>query len=64
MVNTERQNQVMAFTVSGFTAKEIGEMLGISSRTVEQNLTLMKAEHHAKNIPHLVAIFFRKGLIS
>ncbi len=64
MINAERQKQLMAYIVSGLTSIEISEMLGLSNRTIEQNISMMKAQYHAKNIPQLVAIFFRKGLIS
>lgn len=56
---TERETQVMHGLCDGLTNKEIGEMLGISSRTVEIHRLAAIRALGGKNSTH-AAIMFHK----
>jgi DNA-binding CsgD family transcriptional regulator len=60
---TEKQIQVLMHLANGLTAKESGQKLKISNRTVEMHYTRIKDKMGAKTLPHLVHIAHVKKLI-
>lgn len=61
--NKGRKTDIINLVSEGYTAAEIGQKLEISPRTVEKYIESWKTELHAKNIPHLISIAFREGVI-
>lgn len=51
---TERERQVMALVVEGHSNKEVGQMLGISPRTVDIHRTHVMEKMKAASLPDLV----------
>jgi hypothetical protein len=47
----------------GFSAKEIGRLLGTAPRTVERHIDNAKRKLDARNTSHLVARAFRLGIL-
>lgn len=60
---TERLLSIVEMCSNGYSAKPIGIKLKMSNRTVEAHIGNLRRFFKAKSIPHLVAIFFRRGLI-
>jgi LuxR family quorum sensing-dependent transcriptional regulator len=61
---TNRQREVLTWAAAGKSAWETGEILHISSRTVEEHAQQASARLGAVNRTHAVAIAIRDGLIS
>jgi LuxR family quorum sensing-dependent transcriptional regulator len=61
---TNRQREVLTWVAAGKSAWETGEILGISSRTVEEHMHQALARLGAVNRTQAVAIAIRDGLIS
>ena len=51
---TSREQSVIPLLLRGLTAKEIGRLLGISYRTVEEYLDVLKKKLHARNKAELI----------
>ncbi|MCB1178241.1 MAG: response regulator transcription factor, partial [Leptospiraceae bacterium] len=51
---SQKEHEVLTMIVNGFTAKEIGERMGISKRTVEYYSKRLKDKFDAENIVELV----------
>ena len=60
---TPREREVLIWTASGKTAWEIGEILHISKRTVDEHLTKAARKLNATNRPQAVASAIRYRLI-
>jgi LuxR family transcriptional regulator, quorum-sensing system regulator BjaR1 len=60
---TPREREVLTWSASGKTAWEIGEILHISKRTVDEHLTHAARKLNATNRPQAVARAIRYGLI-
>lgn len=58
-MKVEKESEIITHLSNGLTAKEIGAILGKSSRTIEKYLELLRAKYEAKNAAHLVGIFFK-----
>ena len=58
-----REREVIAWTAQGKTARQIGEILGITKRTVDHHT--QRAEHKlsANNKTHAVALAIHYGII-
>lgn len=54
---------IMQHTADGLSTSRIATKLGKSYRTIDTYLYRLYKRYGAKNKPHLVAIYFRKGLI-
>ena len=63
MTTVERDNKILELLSQGKTAKQIEELIGISDRTVQYRIDVLKAAHEAENIPQLVTIAIKKKLI-
>jgi LuxR family quorum sensing-dependent transcriptional regulator len=63
-VLTNRQREVLTWSAAGKSAWKTGEILHISSRTVEEHAQQASARLGAVNRTHAVAIAIRDGLIS
>jgi len=61
---TGRQMQILQWISTGKTNQEIGEVLGISSRTVEAHVANISARMGTKNSVHTVALAAAHGLIT
>jgi DNA-binding CsgD family transcriptional regulator len=58
-----RKLEIIKMLADGHKAKDIGQILSISARTVEKHIQLVKAKFQAKTASHLIAIAFRQKLI-
>jgi len=61
---TVRERQVLKAIAWGLTNHEIGEVLGISQRTVEIHRSTMLGKLRARNSPDAVRIAMNAGLVS
>jgi len=59
----KHDKQILKALSLGGNSKVIGKELGISPRTVESHIAILKAVHGATNTTHLVATAIRKKLI-
>ncbi len=60
---TARERETLAWASQGKSAWEIGEILGISQRTVEEHLSAAGRKLGAVNRVHAVAIGIRERVI-
>jgi DNA-binding CsgD family transcriptional regulator len=58
---TPRQRDILALTSEGLTTVEIGEVLGITPKTVRTHRDATLRRLPARNITHAVAILLRRG---
>lgn len=56
---SSRQAQVIWYTLQGYTAKEIARALGLSFRTVEYYLKLLKCRFDCRSKRELIAKFIQ-----
>jgi DNA-binding NarL/FixJ family response regulator len=63
MISIEQQIAIVRKIAEGMRTKEIAELMGNSPKTIEKHIELMKVEHAAKTLPHLVHIFHLKKMI-
>ena len=63
MLLPSKQKLLIKMVAEGLTIDEIAIKWKMSRRTIDRELNLMRARHDAKNLYHLLAIFFRKSLI-
>ena len=61
---TSREREVLTWTAAGKSAWEIGEILSISTRTVNEHAQTAMRKLGAGNRTHAVALALRDGLIS
>lgn len=59
-----RDLKVVSMIANGFRTREIAEELDLSVRTIEGIVDKIRFKVDAESQSHMVAIFFRKGLIS
>lgn len=57
-----REKQCAHYLLNGMTAKEIGQQLGLSSRTVESYIVNMKIKLNCANKAELIACALRMQL--
>jgi two-component system response regulator NreC len=60
---TDRERQVMSLSVQGLTSREVGEKLGISSRTVETHRENLMRKLGVSSLPQLISYALQKGII-
>jgi DNA-binding CsgD family transcriptional regulator len=60
---TEREKQVLVLLAQDLTAKQIGQQLGITSKTVELHKQAMKKKINVNGTAGLVRYAIRTGLI-
>jgi LuxR family quorum sensing-dependent transcriptional regulator len=60
---TARQREVIAWSASGKSAWEIGTIIGITQRTVEEHIAMACRKLGATNRTQAVAVSIREGLI-
>ena len=58
-----REREVLRWVAQGKSSWEIGVLLGISSRTVNEHVTSAVRKLSARNRTHAVAIALRDGII-
>ena len=63
MNDKNRKLEVAKLIADGLTAAQISQKLGITKKTVEKHLEILRAAYMAKNAPHLIAILFRTKII-
>ncbi len=56
------ERRVFELIIEGYTCKEIGKMLGISHRTIEDHRRSIYEKVKARNVAQAVAIVLRKEL--
>jgi LuxR family transcriptional regulator, quorum-sensing system regulator BjaR1 len=61
---TSRECEVLTWVANGKAAWEIGEILDIAKRTVDEHVQTAVRKLGAANRPHAVAIALRDGLIA
>lgn len=59
---SRREQQVLAHVLAGKTSKEVGELIGLSARTVEFHRANVMAKLGAASVPELVARARQHGL--
>jgi DNA-binding NarL/FixJ family response regulator len=59
---TKRQMEVMVLLCNGFTTDEVGEMLYISARTVENHKTALYTVFHVRNERELIRVAYYMDL--
>lgn len=60
---TAEDRNLVKLLAEGKRNEEIGQILAISRRTIEGQLSNLKRKTEAKTLPELVAIFMRNKLI-
>lgn len=60
---TSRQREVLKLIAEGCTTKEIADRLNVSAKTVETHRTQLMDRLDIRNIPGLVKLAIRKGLV-
>lgn len=60
---TVTEEEVLNFIADGFTQDEISYKTNKTRRAVEHHCNMIRAKLGAKNIPHAVAIAFRRGIL-
>ncbi len=60
---TARESEVLRWVANGKSAREIGEILNIARRTVDEHVQTATRKLGAFNRTHAVAIALRDGLI-
>jgi DNA-binding CsgD family transcriptional regulator len=58
---TPREKEVLALVSNGKKAREIGELLGISTRTVDAQKSNVLRKYGAVNMQHAVRLGIEKG---
>jgi len=61
---TEREREILRLTAAGRSAREIGEMLGLSPRTVERHRANLMEKLDLHNRSEVVQYAIRKGMLS
>ena len=60
---TLRQKQIIRLAATGATHKEMAKLLNVAPETIRNHISALFPRLQAKNMPHAVAICFRKGII-
>jgi LuxR family quorum sensing-dependent transcriptional regulator len=60
---TARESEVLRWVANGKSAREIGEILDITKRTVDEHVQVAIRKLGATNRTHAVALALRDGLI-
>nr|WP_246745986.1 MULTISPECIES: LuxR family transcriptional regulator [unclassified Ciceribacter] len=61
---TRREMEVLSYLADGMTSNEISKVLAISNHTVDWYMNGIQDKLNAKNRQHVVALAFRRGLIT
>ena len=61
---TEREREILRLTAEGRSAREVGELLGLSPRTVERHRANLMEKLHLHNRSEVVQYAIRKGMLS
>ena len=59
----ESDAELAQMLADGFTVTQIAKKLKVNQRTMEGKIVTAKKKALAKTLPHLIANYFRKGLI-
>jgi DNA-binding NarL/FixJ family response regulator len=59
-----REVQVIRLVADGFSSEEVGQRMGLSSRTVEKHLTRLYVRYEVASRTQLAILGVRKGWIS
>ena len=60
---TARHRDILQLVAIGYTTEEVGERLGIASKTVNNHLSTMYRRMHARNLTQAVLMAVRVGLV-
>ena len=60
---THREHDVLTLLARGFSAKEVGLRLLITSRTVETHIDKLRLKTQARNRTHMVVRAIEQGLL-
>lgn len=60
---TKREQEVLKLLADGFSTPEIGDKLHISQKTVKNHRANMMEKTKTRNVAHLIAMGFRRGLL-
>ncbi len=55
--------QIVKLLSCGLTVAEIARTMKLNTRTLEAKISITKTKCAVSTLPHLVGLFFRKGLI-
>jgi DNA-binding NarL/FixJ family response regulator len=62
-VPTDHAKKIVSLLSTGYNITMIADMLNVNQRTLEAQISRIKAEYAAETLPHLVAIFMRNKVI-
>ena len=60
---TARHRDILQLVAIGYTTEEVGDRLGIASKTVNNHLSTMYRRMHARNLTQAVLMAVRAGLV-
>jgi LuxR family quorum sensing-dependent transcriptional regulator len=60
---TSREKEILTWVARGKTAREIGDILSVSRRTVEVHISAITGKLEASNCTHAVALAIHKRLV-
>jgi len=63
MITISQQKELMKWVANGHTSLSIGNIMGVSHKTIELRISEMKKEYNAVNMANLVHIFHQRKLI-
>lgn len=60
---TSREVEVLDLVASGYSAKEVAQLLDIAPSTVERHIENVRLKTRTRNRAHMVAFVLREGLL-
>lgn len=60
---TKREMEILQYVLQGYSAKRIGQLLGISFRTVESYINTLKIKFRCNRKNDLISLCIRLGII-
>ncbi len=60
---TPRDKRIMQFVANGFTALQIADKIGLSKKTVEHRILILRKKLNSKSITHLAITLLRAKVI-
>lgn len=59
----DKDTEILKLMTDGLSSKQIGDKLGISHRSVERRIEVLKFSHAAKNAVQLIVVAMRKKIV-
>ncbi len=61
---TDHELKILRYIISGYSNKEIAELLNLSEKTIKNHMTVVLAKLNASNRTQAAILAMQKGLIS